>query len=521
MVKEVLKGEKRKKMKRTRWTKKMVENESKKYASRFQFQKNCKYAYNKSLKEGWLDEFVWLKTPEHKENDVNDKIHCVYAYVDEENKSIYIGRTNNIKTRHNRHNNIQYKNKKYDTVKTYFLNTNKGLPLPIILLENLTLEESQYYEDYFLTYYKNDGWNIINKGKTGVGVGSVGGFVQKLTYEYCKSIALTCKTRKEFEKIDSSAYRKSCAMKWIEDFIPNKMYNERSYEECLEVAKQYKTNKEFRKNDLLVYNYCQRKKWLERFDWLTRNNISKGEIIEKSKSFKFKNKFKKAYPSHYAKALKKGWLNDLDFKEYRKYTYEEWYEIAKEFETKQKFRKECPELVNIAYKYNWFEKCNLFKPIVRKLTKEKCLEIANNYLTINELRKSDESVYQFLLKNDLLKETNLKHIRNLKVKNMIIEFYKENLDFPLSGGDIFSNTNRKSIKRILNVLTNYVGKKTNIKINMNDKHKILISNLIDFCKLEEIDYTQILEIEVIQNGEVFQIIVNKGIDNNVQILGIN
>ena len=104
---------------------------------------------------------------------------------------------------------------------------------------------------------------------------------------------------------------------------------------------------------------------------------------------------------------------------------------------------------------------------------------------------------------------------------MIIEFYKENLKFPLSGGDTFSNSNRKSIKRILNVLTNYIGKKTNIKINMNDKHKILISNLIYFCELEEIDYTQILEIEVIQNGEVFQIIVNKGTNENVQILGID
>lgn len=29
---------------------------------------------------------------------------------------------------------------------------------------------------------------------------------------------------------------------------------------------------------------------------------------------------------------------------------------------------------------------------------------------------------------------------------------------------------------------------------INDKHKILISNLINFCKLEGIDYKQILEI---------------------------
>lgn len=528
MVKGVLKGEKRRKMKKTKWTKEMVENESKKYTSRFQFQKNSKYAYNKSLKEGWLNEFVWLRTPEHKENNVNDKIHYVYAYIDEENKSIYIGRTNNVKIRHNRHNNIQHKNKKYDTIKTYFLNNNKDLPLPIILSENLTLEESQYYEDYFLKYYKDNGWGIINKGKTGVGIGSVGGFVQKLTYEYCKSVALTCKTRKEFEKTDSSAYKKSCAMKWIEEFIPNKTHNERSYEECIKVAKKYKSNKDFRMNDLLVYNYCQRKKWLKTFDWLTRkcsfekrNGISKDEIIEKSKLYKFKNEFIKAYPSHYAKALKKGWLNDLCFEKYQKLTYEEWYNIAKKFETKQNFRKEHPGLVSMAYRYNWFEKCNLFKQVKRKLTKEVCLEIAKNYSTINELRKSDESVYTYLLKNDLLKETSLCYIKNLKIKNMKVEFYKDNLDFPLSGGDIFSNNNRKSIRRILNALKNYIGKKTNVKVNINDKHKILISNLINFCKLEGIDYKQILEIEVIQNGETFQIIVNKGTNEKVQILEID
>ena len=309
-------------------------------------------------------------------------------------------------------------------------------------------------------------------------------------------------------------------MKWIEEFIPNKIYNERTYEECLEVAKQYKSIKDFRMNNLLIYNYCRSHKWLEKFNWLTIkyksvNNISKDEVIEKSKLFKFKNEFKKSYPSHYAKALKKGWLKDLNFDKYQKYTYEEWYNIAKKFETKQKFREKYPELVQIAYKYKWFEKSNLFKPFREKLTKEKCLEIANKYLTINELRNSNESVYQYLQKNNLLKETKLKYMRNLKIKNLVVEFYKENLNFSLSGGNTFSNTNRKSIKRILNTLTDYTDKKTNIKIDMNDKHKILVSNLIDFCKLEEIDYTKILEIEVIQNEETFKIIINKGTNENV------
>lgn len=104
---------------------------------------------------------------------------------------------------------------------------------------------------------------------------------------------------------------------------------------------------------------------------------------------------------------------------------------------------------------------------------------------------------------------------------MNIEFYKENSNFPLSCGDFCSITNRKSIRRTLNALKDYIGKKTNIIINMKDKHKIFISNLIYFCKLENIDYHHILEIEVIQNGETFQIIVNKGTNHNVQVFGID
>lgn len=515
-------------MKNNKWTKEDVENESKKYTSRFQFQKNSKYAYNKALKKRWLDEFVWLKTPERKENNVSDRVHCVYAYIDNEEKSIYIGRTNDIKVRHIRHNNLQQKSKIYDVIKTYFLERNKDLPSPTILSQNLTLGESQYYEDYYLKYYRGLGWKIINRGKTGIGVGSVGGFVLKLTYDYCKSVALTCETRKEFERKNSSAYRKSCKMKWIDEFIPTKVHNERTYEECLEVAKRYDTNAEFRKNDLIVYNYCKNHRWLEKFSWLSRESsftrrcsIPKEEIIELSKSFTYSNEFKKEYPNHYAKALKKGWINDLSFKPYRKYSYDEWYSIAKLYKSKQDFRKEHPNLVQQAYKYNWFDKSGLFKPVRRTLSVKYCLDIAKNYSTINELRNNDESVYLYMLKNDLFKEAGLKHIRNLEVKNMNIEFYKENLNFPLSGGDTFLVTNRKSIKRILNTLREYIGKKTNVIIDMDDKRKIFISDLITFCKLEDIDYNDILEIEVLQNGETFQIIVNKGVNDNVQILKID
>ena len=104
---------------------------------------------------------------------------------------------------------------------------------------------------------------------------------------------------------------------------------------------------------------------------------------------------------------------------------------------------------------------------------------------------------------------------------MNIEFYKTDLDFPLSGGDYFSSDNRKTIKRILNCLKPFIGKKTNIIIELQDKNKILISNFIYFCKLEGLDYKNVLEIEILQEKETFKIVVNEGKHEDIQILKID
>ena len=206
------------------------------------------------------------------------------------------------------------------------------------------------------------------------------------------------------------------------------------------------------------------------------------------------------------------------------FTKKKCFVLAKECKSKTEFMKKYWTAYVKSLKYGWIEQYKWFKrPISYRLkwTYDVTLREAKKYNTGSEFRIKNKGAYQAAVRNGWLKDYGWMRIKNTKVKNMIVEFYKENLDFPLSGGDTFSNNNRKSIRRILNVLKNYIGKKTNVKVNINDKHKILISNLINFCKLEGIDYNQILEIEVIQNGETFQIIVNKGTNENVQILEID
>lgn len=85
-----------------------------------------------------------------------------------------------------------------------------------------------------------------------------------------------------------------------------------------------------------------------------------------------------------------------------------------------------------------------------------------------------------------------------------------------------SATYKPTILRVFKVLKPFIGKRTNVRIDEKAKERIFIKDLINFCKLEEIDYEQILELDVrlVQNELRFHIIVNYGSNSNVQTLTI-
>lgn len=103
---------------------------------------------------------------------------------------------------------------------------------------------------------------------------------------------------------------------------------------------------------------------------------------------------------------------------------------------------------------------------------------------------------------------------------MNITFYKRDLDFPISGVDGCSFDNKNTIIRVKNALKPLIGKKTNVMIDRDAINKIFLSNFVNFCKEENVDYNGILELEVIQEGEDFKIIVKDGKHENVYTLTI-
>ena len=137
---------------------------------------------------------------------------------------------------------------------------NKDVPEVIVLKTNLTLEESQYWEDYYCHFYRNHGYFTINTGATGIGVSSAGGVIKKWTYDACYQEALLCKSRVEMKREHSQAYKAALHNKWLDDyywFVPAFTW---TMDMFLELAKKYNDYTTFKKNEKRAYSTIKARK---------------------------------------------------------------------------------------------------------------------------------------------------------------------------------------------------------------------------------------------------------------------
>ena len=147
--------------------------EAKKYKTYSEFKKNAHSTYLKCLHSNLLTQFTWLE--DDRVSVYKDKIDCVYMYMFENHNTVYIGRTL-MKRKHKRDYEHLFSN---DCVVKFCKEKKTPLPKMTILEENLTLKEGLEREDYYVHYYKNLGYNILNIAKTGLGSGSIGRIPRK------------------------------------------------------------------------------------------------------------------------------------------------------------------------------------------------------------------------------------------------------------------------------------------------------------------------------------------------------
>ena len=321
-----------------KWTKEECIEESKKYSSKVEFQNNSKGAYLAARQNKWLKEMVWLKTPVLKELKQVRK-HLVYVYIDEENMACYVGRTSNLKRRDREHRNLngKYRN---DSLKQYFDNLEVDIPQPIMLKEALLPVESQYWEHYFVQEYAAHGFFIINRGKTGVNVGSLGGGF----------------------------------IKWTK-------------EKTLEESKKYRTFGEFGLGSPSAYQAAKKNKWTSEMTWLTYDQMpndywTKERVIEESKKYSSRVEFEEKCPGGFSAALKKGWSKDLPLPYLRVpnqfYTKEQVFAESRKYHSRSKFKQKCNRGYAIARQNGWLDEMPWLKPLHRSWTKEAIMEESKN-----------------------------------------------------------------------------------------------------------------------------------------------
>lgn len=296
------------------WTKEKVIEESKKFSSRGEFALMNATAYRKARVNGWLDEMVWLK--DKRIDFTNDKIDCVYAYEFEEYNSVYVGRTlvKRLKDRHYEHIFTES-----DAVYLFTKDKNISTPDIKVLESGLTVSEGVLKEGFYLERYKNDGWNILNRTKTG-SIGKIGSI--KWSKKTCSEEAKKYITKSEFSKNSGGAYNVARKNGWLNDYTWFEKKQKPAgywdiYDNSFEAAHECKTVSEFAKRFNRAYVTAKKNDWLKDYIWFQTKRLAHNKkwdyvsCYEEAKKYQTKKEFEIAARGAYKVALKNGWLSNF------------------------------------------------------------------------------------------------------------------------------------------------------------------------------------------------------------------
>ena len=345
-------------------TKKSVFKRAKKYTTVKDFNKNEPRAYQKSLKNGWLKEMDWLeptvgtvsnpywtfekvkevsskcicKQEFHDKyvgaysaakrngwlNDLslpeyilNERVYFVYSYVWDNLMVAYVGLSYRHKERDDEHHGLgKYKNNPNKSpVYKFSAENNVSIPEVKYHYENLTLEEAQELEDKVKKEYIDKGYEILNKGATGKGIGSYGNVGIKWNRESVYREAKKYRTSQEFFEKSKSAYAVSRKHKWFKDYYWMVFGHKKlSINECIERAEKYQTRTEFYKNDSNAYKFlCTYSK--ESLDKIFGSSKTKAfsieECVDIAKKYNSRSELARSHSGVYAKLRKNNILDKL------------------------------------------------------------------------------------------------------------------------------------------------------------------------------------------------------------------
>lgn len=355
------------------------------------FKKMNYKAYQSSYHNGWIDKYDWLLDGRYYDSDgkkkektqktaisknvaleSKEKTHCVYVYEFDDN-SVYVGLTmiRRIKSRDYEH---IFSN---DTVSKYAVEKNVPIPEMKIILTDLTPLEARNKEGEVLEKYVKNGWNVLNKAKTG----SLGSYMHGYwSKERCMEESKKYKTLSEYQDNNQSSYYAARVNGWIEEFtwlerqiLPSGYWN---YEHCMKESKKYERLIDFKNNSQRAYNVAMANGWISEYTWLKRTLLPKGwwndysHVYDEAKKYDSRISFFHGNHPAYESARKHKWLDDYTWFKYKKqkpknyWNYEHCYEEAKKYNSRKEFSDKCNRAYLVSLQngwindYTWFNKNN-------------------------------------------------------------------------------------------------------------------------------------------------------------------
>lgn len=212
-----------------------------------------KYKYKKDMWEksqsaiASINRNEWYELLTHMDI-IGSKIkRMIYSYEFKDN-SCYIGLTYDINSRNKQHLK--------DINSQVFKKINENISYNLIhKTEYIDSNIASVMEGIILDDYKNNGWCILNKTKTG----NLGGNTLKYDYNYCLDIAKNYKNKRDFIKNEIRLYNSIISNGYI-----NQLYKELNwvkkeldwtYDKCKEMVIKYDDLKTFRLTEKTVIKH--------------------------------------------------------------------------------------------------------------------------------------------------------------------------------------------------------------------------------------------------------------------------
>ena len=359
---------KRREMKsRGYWTREMVEKEASKYVYQCDFQKYAGGAFCRAKEDGYLDNLGLIK-----KSSVWTSNDLVYAYEFKKTNSVYVGRT----LEHRKQlRDIEHRTRDDSQVYRHSKKYGIEIPEPIILKVCDVVNEGLYWEDWYVKHYLDNGWNVLNKAKTGVKSGSIGGNVhgpRKWKKNKVVEISKQYETLLDFHTYESGAYEAARKGGYLYELFEQKCLPPGYWtkERCKKEAEKYTSQKEFKRCSSSAYEKSRKHGWDKEYTWLSKTHSPSGywnyeQCYRVAKSCNSRSEFFKLYGSAYNVSLTNGWINEWEWLSPKKkrnyYTYDICYEIAKSCKCVSEMSKKSARAYEVARingwikEYTWFE----------------------------------------------------------------------------------------------------------------------------------------------------------------------